>query len=259
MNPEVNIIAHLNKVGPESESTYDDDFFNSLDGVANALDNVEARKYMDRRCVYYRLPLLESGTHGTKGNVQVVVPFLTESYFSSHDLLDKRIPKRDTLENFPYTIEHTLQWARDTFECLFTQTPKRASYILKVGCIVPTVYECQHAFKTFMAVKKVLTNRPVNEFEQCVSWARNLWQDLFANQISQLLYEYPPANLFTTNGQAFWSAPKKLPTALTFDVENPLHLDFVLAAANLFAEVTRALIFDEISTLNISIFLMLKK
>ena len=27
--------------------------------------------YMDRRCVYYRKPLLESGTLGTKGNIQV--------------------------------------------------------------------------------------------------------------------------------------------------------------------------------------------
>ncbi len=29
--------------------------------------------YMDRRCVYYRKPLLESGTLGTKGNVQVSI------------------------------------------------------------------------------------------------------------------------------------------------------------------------------------------
>ena len=35
---------------------------------------------MDRRCIYYRLPLLESGTMGTKGNTQVVFPHLTESY-----------------------------------------------------------------------------------------------------------------------------------------------------------------------------------
>lgn len=50
---------------------YTDDFFADLNGVANALDNVDARSYMDRRCVYYKLPLLESGTLGTKGNVQV--------------------------------------------------------------------------------------------------------------------------------------------------------------------------------------------
>ena len=28
---------------------------------------------MDRRCVYYLKPLLESGTLGTKGNVQVCI------------------------------------------------------------------------------------------------------------------------------------------------------------------------------------------
>lgn len=37
-------------------------------------------RYMDRRCVYYQLPLLESGTLGPKANTQVVYPHLTESY-----------------------------------------------------------------------------------------------------------------------------------------------------------------------------------
>ncbi|GCC43031.1 hypothetical protein chiPu_0027116, partial [Chiloscyllium punctatum] len=61
-----------------------------------------------RRCVYYRKPLLESGTLGTKGNVQVVIPFLTESYSSSQDPPEKSIPIC-TLKNFPNAIEHTLQ------------------------------------------------------------------------------------------------------------------------------------------------------
>ena len=62
------------RVGAESENIYNDSFFEPLNGVANALDNVEARTYMDRRCVYYNKPLLESGTLGTKGNTQVVIP-----------------------------------------------------------------------------------------------------------------------------------------------------------------------------------------
>ena len=74
MNPLMNVEAQENRVGADTESTYNDDFFESLDGVANALDNIEARTYMDRRCVFYRLPLLESGTLGTKGNTQVVIP-----------------------------------------------------------------------------------------------------------------------------------------------------------------------------------------
>jgi ubiquitin-activating enzyme E1 len=64
MNPSINIIAHQNRVGPDAEQVYDDVFFARLDGVMNALDNVDARTYMDRRCVFYRLPLLESGTLG---------------------------------------------------------------------------------------------------------------------------------------------------------------------------------------------------
>ncbi|KAL1764057.1 ubiquitin-like modifier-activating enzyme 1, partial [Sigmodon hispidus] len=79
-----------------------------LDAVANALDNVDAHLYMDHRCVYYRKPLLESGTLGTNGNVQVVVPFFTESYSSSHDPPEKSIPIC-TLKSFPNAIEHTLQ------------------------------------------------------------------------------------------------------------------------------------------------------
>jgi ubiquitin-activating enzyme E1 len=44
MNPEMNIIAHENRVGSETESVYDDTFFEGLDGVTNALDNIDASK-----------------------------------------------------------------------------------------------------------------------------------------------------------------------------------------------------------------------
>ncbi len=43
MNPSFNGVAHQNRVGPETEGTYDDAFFESLDLVTNALDNVDAR------------------------------------------------------------------------------------------------------------------------------------------------------------------------------------------------------------------------
>lgn len=71
MNQDINITSHENRVGPETENIYNDEFFEKLDGVANALDNVDARIYMDRRCVYYRRMLIDSGTLGTMGNVQV--------------------------------------------------------------------------------------------------------------------------------------------------------------------------------------------
>jgi ubiquitin-activating enzyme E1 len=239
MNPEVNITAHLNRVGPESESTYNDEFFNSLDGVANALDNVEARMYMDQRCVYYRLPLLESGTLGTKGNVQVVVPFMTESYSSSQDPPEKSIPIC-TLKHYPNAIEHTLQWARDAFEGLFTQAAESASQFLKDPQFIERTMQ-QPGFQpieTLKSVRKVLADRPKG-FKDCVAWARHYWQKQYGNKIKQLLFNFP-ADLKTSLGQDFWSGPKRLPTALSFNVENPLHLDFIIAAANLYAQVILA-------------------
>ena len=39
---------------------------------------------MDRRCVYYQKPLLESGTLGTKGNTQV---YSIETFICFRDLV----------------------------------------------------------------------------------------------------------------------------------------------------------------------------
>ena len=157
MNPHLNIEALENRVGAETEEIYNDDFFENLDGVANALDNIEARTYMDRRCVYYRLPLLESGTLGTKGNTQVVIPDLTESYSSTRDPPEKSIPIC-TLKNFPNQIEHTLQWARDLFEGTFTQVPQSAlQYLLESDFIDKTRrLPGAQPLETLEAVKRTL-------------------------------------------------------------------------------------------------------
>ena len=63
---------------------------------------------MDQRCVFYRKPLLESGTLGTKGNTQVIIPNLTESYASSQDPPEKETPSC-TIKNFPNAINHTIE------------------------------------------------------------------------------------------------------------------------------------------------------
>lgn len=237
MNPEMNLLSQENRVGPETENTYDDKFFEALDGVANALDNIDARIYMDRRCVYYRKPLLESGTLGTKGNSQVVVPFLTESYSSSQDPPEKSIPIC-TLKNFPNAIEHTLQWARDEFEGLFRQAAEHAAQYLQdpVGFLERTSrLPGAQPLEALESVHNALVNRP-HSLEDCVDWARRHWEMQYSSQIRQLLFNFPP-DQSTTTGQPFWSGPKRCPEAATFSVNEQEHLDYVVAAANLRAQV----------------------
>lgn len=71
MNRDFRSTAYEQKVGFETEELFHDDFFEPLDFVCTALDNVQARLYVDGRCLYYRKPMLESGTLGAKGHTQV--------------------------------------------------------------------------------------------------------------------------------------------------------------------------------------------
>lgn len=122
MNPSLNVKDYMTLVRKESEDLFNDDFWDSLDFVVNAVDNINARLYVDARCVWYEKPLLESGTLGTKANSQMVVPHVTQCYGDSRDPPEEAIPMC-TLRNFPNQIEHCIEWARAKFDELFADGP----------------------------------------------------------------------------------------------------------------------------------------
>ncbi|RUS22414.1 ubiquitin-activating emzyme E1 [Endogone sp. FLAS-F59071] len=236
MNPDTlgHVEAHQDRVGPETENVYNDDFFESLDGVTNALDNVEARKYVDRRCVYFRKPLLESGTLGTKGNTQVVVPFLTESYSSSQDPPERSIPIC-TLKNFPNAIEHTIQWSRDLFEGLFRQPAENVNlYLSQPNFIDVTLKQSGNQKEVFESLRNFLVTEKPLSFDECAHWARLRFEELYNNNIQQLLFNFPKDSV-TSSGTLFWSGPKRAPEPIQFNLDDEIHMQFIITAANLHA------------------------
>uniref|UniRef100_A0A8C1W091 E1 ubiquitin-activating enzyme n=1 Tax=Cyprinus carpio TaxID=7962 RepID=A0A8C1W091_CYPCA len=192
MNPYMNITAHQNRVCPETEEVYTHSFYSNLDGVAAALDNVDARVYLDQCCVRNKKPMLEGGTLGSKGHTLVVVPHLTESYGPSTSGGQKAIPIC-TLKNFPHRIEHTLQWARDQFEGLFKQTAENVNNFLSDPTFVDrTVARGDvEAVEILEGVYRILGEEWPQNWADCVSWARRQWETLYNNQIKQLLHCFP--------------------------------------------------------------------
>jgi ubiquitin-activating enzyme E1 len=90
INPCLQVEAMQDRVSPDTQHVFGDSFWNNeVDVVLNALDNVNARMYVDSRCVYFQKPLLESGTLGTKCNTQMVIHHLTENYGASRDPPEK--------------------------------------------------------------------------------------------------------------------------------------------------------------------------
>ncbi|KAG8852374.1 hypothetical protein FRB96_008720 [Tulasnella sp. 330] len=236
MNPDLKgkIISRQDAVGGDTEHIYGDEFFAGLDGVTNALDNVKARLYMDQRCVFYEKPLLESGTLGTKGNTQVIVPHLTESYASSQDPPEKETPSC-TVKNFPNIIQHTIEWSRKRFDQLFVLPAQDVnSYLSEPGFVEHTIkYGGSHTEK-FAQIREYLVRQKPLTFDECIVWARMQFEEDYGNSIRQLLFSLPK-DATTTTGQPFWSGPKRAPDALIFDSSDSTHLDYIISAANLHA------------------------
>lgn len=237
MNGELNVSHHENRICEDTDKIYSEFFFDGLDGVANALDNVDARLFVDRKCVIYRKPLIDSGTLGALGNVQVVIPQLTESYASSVDPPEKSVPVC-TLRHFPNEITHTIQWARDRFEGIFANDVMDAAKFLGDDEFLQTLLAkpTVATYGALQSIKRLLIDDRPNDFFDCIKWARIQFEELFTNQIKQLLFNFP-ADQVTPSGQPFWSGSKKMPSFITFDVNQRLHIDFIVSSANLRADV----------------------
>lgn len=236
MNPDLinHIVALRDRVGQDTEHIFNEEFWYGLDGVTNALDNVDARRYVDQRCVFFQKPLLESGTLGTKGNTQVVIPRVTESYSSSQDPPEQSFPMC-TLRSFPNKIEHTIAWARDLFESYFVKPAELVNlYLTQSNYLEKAIKQGNSEKASLQTILEFLVEEKPLGVEDCIKWARIQFEKQFNNAIQQLLYNFPKDST-TSSGQPFWSGPKRAPDPLKFDPKNEFHWTFVVAGAHLHA------------------------
>eukprot|EP01132_Coremiostelium_polycephalum_P002838 gene2838-3528_t len=235
MNPQIKIKSYSSMVGRETESIFNEQFYQSLDGVCNALDNITARLYMDEQCILYHKPLLDSGTLGPKGNTQVVIPNITESYGSSRDPPERSV-YLCTLHSFPSNIHHTIQWARDIFEGLFKNVPTNVNSYLSNPDYFKTLETFMDEIKleTLKGIQCALSTDKPLDFNDCLNWARIKFEEYFKHSIERLLESFPTDMILST-GLPFWSGPKRAPTPIIFDSNNQLHMDFIIATAKLHA------------------------
>ena len=115
INPDLNVVSHhLNikdlKIG----------FFRQFDFLVMALDNVDARNYVNKIGVRLKIPIIDAGTLGYKGNTNVIIPFETKCYACE----EKSSAKQNvfpvcTLRSRPEKAIHCIMWAKLLFEVFF--------------------------------------------------------------------------------------------------------------------------------------------
>lgn len=94
--------------------------------VFNALDNLEARRYVNKMCLFLKKPLMESGTTGFDGQVEPIYPYHSECF----DCLTKVTPKTYpvcTIRSTPSQPVHCITWAKEfLFHQLFDESTEDA-------------------------------------------------------------------------------------------------------------------------------------
>lgn len=107
-NPSVNIDAqHANIF----DNKYNVEFFESFDVVFNALDNLAARRHVNKMCLAANVPLIESGTTGFNGQVTAIKKGVTECYDCNEKPVQKSFPIC-TIRSTPSQPIHCIVWAK---------------------------------------------------------------------------------------------------------------------------------------------------
>ncbi|BBN01562.1 ubiquitin-like 1-activating enzyme E1 B [Marchantia polymorpha subsp. ruderalis] len=107
--PDVEIVAHHANV---KSSQFNVEYFQQFSIVLNGLDNLDARRHVNRLCLAADVPLVESGTTGYLGQVTVHVKGRTECYECQPKPAPKTYPVC-TITSTPSKPVHCIVWAKD--------------------------------------------------------------------------------------------------------------------------------------------------
>ena len=159
-NPDVTIISHYGNI---KDDRFGMKFFEKFSIVLNALDNVEARRHVNRLCLAAKIPLIDSGTTGYTGQVNPIFKGKTSCY----DCKPKEAPKVYpicTIRSTPDKPVHCIVWAKECFKLIFGNMTESMLYeddkaTEDVSCymnFLPIKEKCHTADATVEHVKLLL-------------------------------------------------------------------------------------------------------
>ncbi|KAJ8603475.1 hypothetical protein CTAYLR_005114 [Chrysophaeum taylorii] len=219
------------RVDSTSSALFEREVVASAACVFSALDNLEARRFLDRLCVAHARPFVDTGTLGARGSVQVCVPHVTETYSNSQDPEDAGAVPLCTLKQHPYKIDHVVSWAADVYDGYFNRRVKRLEALLRS-------YERAGGVRTWLrslggeqdlqALSAALEDVCDLRSPSPDAWAAREFSEHFVNSVRSLQSARPRDALDDDDGMPYWTGTRVWPRAAETTDD-----DFVRSAARL--------------------------
>ena len=232
MNKDFNCISFQSRVCQETENFFDEDFWNKQDFIINAVDNIEARKYIADQSLIYKKILIDSGTLGTKANSQIMVPHKTIPYSPPEEKEESKIPFC-TLADHPFNIEHCITWARSNFEEYFVNILKNVKMFLSDREKFFNKFTKETAYREqieklteIFEYSKIAIEK---NFVKCVEKGLKQYNINFHNKILDLLA------LYGKDKSKFWTGDKRFPHPISFNTQDKYSILFIKKYAQILA------------------------
>lgn len=116
-DPSLNLKSYVGNI--KDKILFPDNFFETFSLIVNALDNIDARYYINSICMKKGIPLIDSGSEGYLGSVSCYIKGETPCYNCSKKIPQKTIPIC-SIRLKPEKIEHCVGWGKALFEKLFS-------------------------------------------------------------------------------------------------------------------------------------------
>ncbi len=130
INNNMNIKDYPLFINDDSRDIFNDEFIESQNILISAVDNLQARKYLDNLATFFNKIYMNSGTEGTKANSDIYYPNKSICMNDLKFIEKKEIPQC-TLRTSPSKIEHCIELGKTIFKELFEQYIKDIALILE--------------------------------------------------------------------------------------------------------------------------------
>ena len=114
-NPAIQIDDYVGRI---QEDRFGYTFFREFNLVINALDNDEARNYVNSMCFNLDIPLVEAGTNGYQATCVAIKKGMTQCYQCAERTKEQSFPVC-TIRQRPEKLIHCIVWAKALFDGVY--------------------------------------------------------------------------------------------------------------------------------------------